>query len=276
MKRPIVLKNAVVELASVGIFGAMVGAAIMLFLADKVVSVSESATLASGFGGAVLGSGISAFVSFVLARQTSREALERNESARLAEQEASALRLMVKASLVLSDITAIQKVIDQSLSEANDRGLTSEPFWKRVLPIVGSYQIYDVDAAELTPLIAAKNNELMHNAVTLFMQHRNLVESVKVYSEKRELVKSIVTRHKVEEGGVITSGVTEEELSRLTPLAVELESLIIGIREMLPDLTQIAEAVTFGTGPAMRKFFGNGQFPIFAPRDVRPATTPAA
>lgn len=61
--------------------------------------------------------------------------------------------------------------------------------------IVGSYQIYDVDPAELSPVISAKDNTLRHAAVTLFVQHRNLVEVVKVYGEKRDPVEEIITNH---------------------------------------------------------------------------------
>lgn len=146
--------------------------------------------------------------------------------------------------------------------------MTDQPLWKRILPIVGSYQLYDVDAAELAPVIAAKNNELMHTAVTLFMQHRNLIEAVKIYSNKRDQVKEIVTNHITASDGVITSGLTKEEVSALAPLEMELESLITSIRSMLPDLIQMGETVTFGIGPAMRKFYGTDDFPLFAPKNL--------
>ncbi|UVK53338.1 hypothetical protein DBIPINDM_006821 [Mesorhizobium sp. AR02] len=273
MQKLVTVKNSVVELLSVGVFGAMSGAVIFAFLADRIASTAEYATLLSGFGGAVLGSGMSAFVALVLARQTSKETLDRDIRARNAEQQSYALRLMVKASLILSDVVAIQRSIDSSLSDANDRNLTSQPLWKRILPIVGSYQLYDVDAAELSPLIAAKNSGLMQSAVTLFMQHRNLIEVVKVYSEKRDLVKSYITHHITAADGVITSGLTEADVSRLAPLEMELESLAKGIREMIPNLISLGEQVTYGIGPAMRKFYENSEFPVFAP--IAPSGQPA-
>ncbi|TPM34457.1 hypothetical protein [Mesorhizobium sp. B2-3-5] len=263
MAKTVNVKNSIVELISVGFFGALAGGAFILFIADKVASIAEYATLLAGFGGAVLGSVISAFVAFLLAKQTSRETLERDEHARVAEQQSYALRLMVKSSLILSDVVALKKLIDESLSNANDRGLTGLPLWKRVLPIVGSYQLYDVDAAELSPLIAAKDSDLMQTAVTLFMQHRNLVEVVRLYSEKRDGVKDIIKNHLAVEEGVITSGLTKEEHSRMVPLEIELESLIKSIRVMVSDLTEMGEKVTFGIGPAMRKFFGTDDFPVF-------------
>lgn len=265
MPRQISIKNSVVELASVGIFGAMVGAAICAYIADTGVSIAEYATLLSGFGGAVLGSAMSAFVALVLARQTSKETLQRDTNARVAQEHSLALRLMVKSSLILSDAIAIKKAIDESLSAANDARLTSRPLWVRVLPIVGSYQIYDVEAEELAPLIAAKNSDLMHVAVTLFMQHRNLVEIVKVYSDKRDRVKDIITNHIGVSAGIVTSGMTQEDVSRMVPVELELESLVGGIRSMLPGLIEMGEKVTFGIGPAMRKFYGTDDFSIFVP-----------
>ncbi|MER9939029.1 hypothetical protein [Mesorhizobium sp. M0011] len=265
MQKLVTVKNSVVELVSVGVFGAMSGAVIFAFLADRIASTAEYATLLSGFGGAVLGSGMSAFVALVLARQTAKETLDRDIGARNAEQQSYALRLMVKASLILSDVVAIQRTIESSLSDANDRHLTSLPLWKRILPIVGSYQLYDVDAAELSPLIAAKDSDLMQSAVTLFMQHRNLVEAVKVYSEKRDLVKGHITHHIASADGVITSDLTKEEVSRLAPLEMELESLVKNIRSMIPDLVTLGEQVTYGVGPAMRKFYADDEFPVFKP-----------
>ncbi|BAV45733.1 hypothetical protein MesoLj113a_41810 [Mesorhizobium sp. 113-1-2] len=260
------VKNSVVQLITVGIFGAMVGAAVLLFLAEKFAATSDHATLLAGFGGAVIGSVLSALVSFILAKQASAETLLRDFEARLAEQKSYVLRLMVKASVVLSDLVAIRKAIDESLSNANDRNLTAEPLWKRVLPIVGSYQTFDIDAAELSPLIAAKDNALMQASVTLFMQHRNLIEAVRVYADLRGRVKEIVVHHFGSSEGVLTSGLTQEQMSKLMPLEIELESLIKTIRAMLTDLIPLAEKVTFEIGPAMQKFFGSQDFPVFAPK----------
>jgi predicted membrane protein len=72
------VKNSVVELATVSIFGAFVGSLLTLFLIEKFSATSDHATLVAGFGGAVLGSCLSAVVSFVLAKQASGETLIRD------------------------------------------------------------------------------------------------------------------------------------------------------------------------------------------------------
>lgn len=264
MADTVIVENSVVELISVGIFGILAGSLLTLFSLEKFSATSDHATLLAGFGGAVLGSGMSAVVSFILAKQTSAETLRRDNEARRAEQKSYVLRLMVKASIVLSDVIAIQKTIDQSLSNANDRKLTGEPLWKRVLPMVGSHQTFDIDPAELSPIIAAKDNELMQASVTLFMQHRNLLEAIKAYAQKRDKVKDVVTNHFEENQGVITSALTQAQMSALLPLEVELESIITQIRAMLVDLKPTGERVTYSLGPAMRKYLGDNTIPIFS------------
>lgn len=267
MPNPVTVKNSVVELFSVGIFGALGGALLALFFLEKFSATSDHATLLAGFGGAVLGSGMSALVSFILAKQTSAETLRRDAEVRRAEQKSYVLRLMVKASLVLSDVVAIQQTIEQSLSDANERNLTGLPLWRRVLPIIGSYQTFDIDPPELSPLIAAKDSALVQASVTLFMQHRNVVEAVKVYGEKRDKVKEIVTTHFSEANGVVTSGMTQEQKSALLPLEVELETIIKNVRTMLVDLRRLGEQVTFSLGPAMRKYLDDDTIPVFGPKE---------
>ncbi|MFA6154716.1 hypothetical protein [Mesorhizobium sp.] len=267
MIKPVILKNSVVELTSVGIFGFLAGGVSCLFLADHLAATPEYATLLSGFGGAILGSVISAWVAFVLAKQTAADAHEREVGASVATQKSYVVRLMVKASLVLSDVNAIKRSIEESLSEANELGLTDQPLWKRVLPMVGRSQTFDIDPAELSPIMAAKDNELMQSTVTLFLQHRNLVEAVRMYSELRVSVKQILrSHHLASHDGVITTALTQEQAAELLPYEVELDSLLKNIRENLPTLIKMAEQVTFGIGPAMRKFLGDDGIPSFAPK----------
>jgi len=269
MAKTVIIKNAVVELVSVGAFGLLAGGTLILLLTRGGSAGSDYATLLSGFGGAILGSGLSAWVSFVLAKRTSADVAERDLAAKLEQQKSYVIRLMVKASLVLSDLTSIKEAIDGSLSDANKRNLTGLPFWQRVLPIVGGSQIFDVDPMELTPLIAAKDTKLVQASVALFLQHRNLVEAVKRYGELRGKVKDITSGHLGSSDGVVTTGLTKAQMAELIPYEVELESLVTTIRSRLPSAIELAEKVTFGIGPAMRIFLGDNDMPSLVPDTER-------
>ncbi|WP_223475882.1 hypothetical protein [Oricola indica] len=223
----------------------------------------EIVNLTSGFGGALLGALVGGFISWLLAKQSSAETLKRDREARDEEQKSYALRLMVKASLVLSDVVAIKNAINQSLSDANERGLSHLPFWRRVIPIVPSSKSYEVDASELVPLIAAKEADLVTAATEVFMQHATLIAAIDTYFEKRGEIKKLIKRHSGVRDGVVMSELTESEIAALAPYELELESIIKEVRSALGPLQANAEKVTFGIGPAIQKHYGDKGFPIF-------------
>ncbi|MEQ8306677.1 MAG: hypothetical protein RIA09_08965 [Hoeflea sp.] len=224
---------------------------------------AEFATLVSGFGGALLGAVVGGMISWVLARQSAANTARRDKEARNQEQKAHALRLMVKASLVLSDVVAIKNSIDQSLSEANEKGLSHYPFWRRVLPIVSSYQTYPIEASELAPLMEAKANEIVYAATDMLMKHSILVAALERYSEKRGELKKIMKRHTATEDGVLTSALTEDEVAEMAPYEIELESLIKEVRSRLEPIQNLTEKVTYGIGPAIQTHYGDKEFPVF-------------
>lgn len=231
---------------------------------------ADWAALAAGFGGALLGSGISAYVSWLLLRETSKETLKRDKEARDREIQSHATSLMMKASLLLSDVVAVQRSIDESLSEANALGLTSKPLWQRVLPMVGAEKHITLEPLELGALIEAGANDLVYEATDLFQLHPVLVQGIILYNSKRSEVRAISDMNEDAGGGVLNTALTASQVGKLAPLSVELESLIKQIREMLPVVQKKAEAVTYGIGPAMRTRY-QSSFPILAPKGTAAA-----
>lgn len=227
------------------------------------VSTTDSATLIAGFGGAVIGSAISALMSWLLLRQTSKETLRRDSEARDRESEAAALRLMVKSSLILSDVAAIRKTIDSSLLEANDRQITDQPVWTRVLPIVGAEKKLTLEADDMAPLFELKEHELIYSATDLFQLQPVLISAINLFNRKREEARSISDAHSVGGDGIVNTEYTQAQYRRLLPIHIELEALIKEIRDLIPIVETKAETVTFGIGPAMRKRTGS-KFPIFS------------
>ena len=218
-------------------------------------------SLISGLGGAVLGAIVGGLISWILARQSSIQTLKRDQEARSQVQKGNALSLMIKASLILSDVVSIRKIIDKSLMDANSNGLTDQPLWRRVVPIVSHYQVFNIDANELSPLIEAKANEIFYNATELFAQHATLLSALEKYSTLRSAIKHKISKHEIVKDNVIVSSLTESDIAALAPYELELESLIKEIMTQIPDLQKLAESVTFSIGPAIRDYFKDSSFP---------------
>jgi len=258
-------RNSVVELVSVALLTLIVGLSVGALWWSTAISSPDRVSLVSSFGGVILGATIGAFVSLLVARQASLDARLRDLNAHRLEQRANALRLLVKASLVLSDVTAIRRAIDESLEEANRRQLTNLPMWQRIMPMIGGHVAYEIDSAELAPLIEAGQAELVQDAIEMLMQHRTLIEAVEDYSAKRQKIKEIIEAHHIENDTIIVSSLTKEDKSRLLPYGLELESLITTIRQRLPNLEAQARHVASSIGPAMAKHFDDPTFPQLQP-----------
>ncbi|MEW4459242.1 hypothetical protein AB1K42_14205 [Roseibium algicola] len=222
----------------------------------------EMISLISGLGGAIIGACVGGLISWLIARQAAELTLKRDEEARIKEQKGHALSLMIKASLVLADVVAISKLIDQSLSTANENGLTDQPLWRRIVPTISHKQIFEIEAVELAPLMEAKANEVVYAATELFMQHATLVTALEKYAVLRGEMKRLIPRHVGTKDTVVMSALSEQEAAALAPYELELESLITEVRSIIPDLRQKAEMVTFGIGPAIRLHYKADDFPM--------------
>ncbi|UES40373.1 hypothetical protein [Roseibium aggregatum] len=229
---------------------------------NKQFFTPELISLISGLGGAIIGACVGGFISWLIARQAANLTLKRDEEARIKEQKSHALSLMIKASLVLADVVAIAKLIDQSLSTANENKLTNQPLWRRIVPTISHKQTFEVEAVELAPLMEAKANEIVYAATELFLQHATLITALEKYAILRGEMKKLIPTHLGTKDTVVVSALTESEVAALAPYELELESLISEVRSMLPELREKAEKVSFGIGPAIRAYYEAEDFPM--------------
>lgn len=211
-------------------------------------------TVAAGFGGvilgAVLGGAIQWWISTKQANQQKREI-----------QWAQALRAMMQASIVLSDVAATIRSIHSSLEEANAKGLTAQPFWQRIVPMIGTYSAEPLDVEVLGPFLAAREYTLVGQYVEMSMKHQVLGEAVKSYYTLRGQMDDSMPRTMVSESGALHSDVTFDERAKMLPLSIRLESLITSIREQSNELYDLAKTVNVAIGPAARKYFNDPSFP---------------
>jgi hypothetical protein len=225
---------------------------------DSVISSTDAATLISGFGGAALGGG----VAWLLARQTALEAAQRDQQQHKRDQRAKGVQLFLKFSMIVSDLAGTRVSIEQSLERANRLGLTSQPLWHRIVPIVGSIDHITIEPTDITPLIDAREYELVAQIIEVSMQHKMISQSLQKYAELHAAAEVILgPAQEYGEGGLYT-GLTQESVDRLRPVAIKLESLIKEIRMRLEIWIPQANSSMAAIGPAMQKHLGDMSFPI--------------
>ncbi|MBO6857653.1 hypothetical protein [Roseibium sp.] len=221
----------------------------------------ELISLVSGLGGAVLGALIAGLISWVLARQSAKLTLERDEAAREKEQMGHALSLMIKSSLILSDVVGLGNKIEEALRQTKEIGMPETPLWRRIPPTISHKQIYPVEAIELAPLLEAKEHDLVQTAIEVFLQHATLGTAAEKYNALRSEMKDRIPKHKGTDGNMVHSTLHESEVAALAPHELELETLITEILKSVQALKVSAEKVTFGVGPAIRAHYKTKDFP---------------
>lgn len=145
------------------------------------LSTSDISVLLS----AILGALIAGVVSWLLARQTSNETLRRDAALRTDALGASALRLMIKASLILSDAQSLDRILREAIANG-EQNFPGAMRWQYIPGIATDYQVFEVEADELRPLLTVKEHALFQSAVTMIMVHRDLVNNLRRYAEERD------------------------------------------------------------------------------------------
>lgn len=231
------------------------------------LSTTDWVTIASGFGGVLLGSLIGAAVSWFLQKAASKDALHQRTLDRITDQKGRWSKLQLQTSITLSDVVASQTAMYNSIESAVANGVSlAAPLWQKLVPMLGMMKPMPIDIDLLAPLIEAKEYDLVSQAIELSMQHQVLNDTIGVYNDLRLSMKDrLADNFEVREGRIGTF-VSSEEAARLAPVTMELESLARAVRERLNTIVPLARSLTFALGPAAQKYFADPTFPILAPQ----------
>jgi hypothetical protein len=183
-------------------------------------ATSDGSTLLSGFGGALIGGA----VSLVLARQASRETLSRDAATRRAEEQASALTVLLTAAEMLTYATTFLRHFKPALDAP-----PSEKMWSRVLPMAVPARSHSGFAEhDLVPLVRAKAAPLVTRCYQLETDVSALEESFAQYRELRTVWDEAAAAHtKIGQYGQSTTEFPPGEQSRIADFrSFMMESLV--------------------------------------------------
>lgn len=227
---------------------------------------SDWVAVGSGLGGALLGALIAGVIAAWLQKLSANHSLQlqtkaaehvskQAEDARLASARDNAVRLMMRASLILVDIEATVDALHRQLENANQSGLTGHPLWARVPGFVGSSRAQLFEVTELSPFLDAKEFGIVSRCVELGLQHEVLTESIARYNQARSKLKDVISAEDLGDGLLFTSA-NRDLLNRISPYTVELDSLISQIKNRSEKQLDRARELNLLIGSAGEKLFG--------------------
>lgn len=146
------------------------------------VSDPNSATLISGFGGAVIGAVVGGLISWLLARQAAGESRRRDSEQRFEADRAAAIRTMLKVQMITNGTYTIAKSLRNDAAVAVERGAA---LWEVVKPHIGSKVDIKIQAEDLSPFWDAAGNEFADSITLSSLRYDVLEETLADYSSRR-------------------------------------------------------------------------------------------
>lgn len=176
----------------------------------------------------VIGAIIGALVSYLLQRNSFREAREQKEKDRLEERKATAYALFFKMIKIASGFHNLTTHFSGSIVKARKAGHELAP-WQIVLPMANSFDPIKYTAEEMA-LLLSLNVNLFNQACELDDFHNAAIKAAAFYGEKRPKLTDKLTPEM--SGGIGSMRMSAEQLREIEPQAYELNSLIEQISAM--------------------------------------------
>lgn len=198
---------------------------------------ADLATLAAGFGGAVLGGGI----SWLLARQTGKETRKRDEEARNEHAKASLLQTILKVMQVSNGIYTIHRNIEESVENAPDQGREAAALWTLVQPVAGRTETPKFDSSDFVPFAVSGRSDLINRIIVASNRYDAIESGFREYNERRLSFQDLAAPYTtLDPSGQHVTVFPEEVATQARMRAYELEQLITQIRDFVNrDLDEI-------------------------------------
>lgn len=208
----------------------------------------------------MIGAVIGGAISLLLAKQSSKETVKRDAAAKRERQRAEAFRSLLNAQHIYSDLVGIQSLIHESLNQANEAGMVSMPNWTKVVAPVGVFERIPIDTNDLVIFMEAKEPDVINDLREISMQHATVCTAMKLYADLRTQLKDHMVVEETK-GNVHSSMLTADELKRLSPRFLEMESLLTSVTSRLPGYISKAKSVVTHIPHVTRKFLNDPNFP---------------
>jgi hypothetical protein len=181
-------------------------------------------TVATAFGGTVVGSTISVLTSYLLQRKALNAAKAQRDEDRFEVRKALAYSLWVKMIRLCSDLHNMGKEVRGALDRAKEQGFSGAPFQvvRPIVPIPDSIRFSPDELAVVLSVDAGLFNEMG----ALDELHSSTMALFELYGTKRNAALERLGTDMQGNSNIGTTYLTAEQKNWLEPRAFELNSLV--------------------------------------------------
>lgn len=221
------------------------------------LSSADLATLISGFGGALLGGSI----SWMLAAQASKTALQRDQEMRLEDEKAAATRTILKLLQISNGLHTLEKYISTAIAAAP----VGSKMWQAVRPLSGLLSKFpEFDASDFVPFIAADKTGIVNRLMLIAQRYQADETAIGTYNTIHTELQAMLAPFSIVDpstGSAQTEIPTNPEI--LSPFLIKievLEQLMQTIYQSLTEDLAEAKALCKECNSAMQAHFRGSKF----------------
>jgi hypothetical protein len=190
----------------------------------------QSTEFWSAIVGAIVGGAITFLSQWIAFReqrkQLAQELLRANQSL--------ATAVLLKLMRIHSNFIQIMEHIEDCLTAGAQHGIVGEP-WQMVLPLASVPDQVAYSPEEMSLLLSLGDFDAFHLTVDLDVRHNSLIEALRMMSAQRlalgEQIAAFVSADLIS-GSRLGAILTSEQLQRVRPKMIEVNSLIERIHEL--------------------------------------------
>ena len=214
------------------------------------------------FSSTILGAVIAGVISWLLARRTSKETLQRDREQRREEKLGLALQAHVKLKTIIDNLGTLLRMIERAL--ANPPSANSRP-WMCVEPIIGHRGEHSVEftAAELALFLEAQRADIAEELQLLTRRNSTAGVVLETYNARRADLKLKMPPPQMIKDNHGTTALTKDQYLALVPDMVALDSLIEQLVPALREDLALGLKIAKSFGPVLKAHFGDKRFPGF-------------
>lgn len=216
-----------------------------------------------GIAGAVIGGLAGGLPAWLLAKRQSNETLRRDREQRTEREKALAFSVSVKLLIVVNSTINLRNHVQTCLAVRRLPGNENMEPLSALVPMIGHTDEGTVRfvAEEMAVFEAAKERDFMMDTMLLGQRHASSLASFQKYCELREELSAIMPTSDAFEGEMGSVMLTREQLLRLKPRTIMLNSLVIQLENGLEEDLRLARNVALAFGPIVQRYFNEPTFP---------------
>ena len=209
--------------------------------------------------GGIIGALAGGIPAWLIAKRQSDETLCRADEQRQDREKAQSFSIHVKLVTVVNSVIHDWRHLALSLAILGVPENSHMEPWQVLKPLIGQTDEGSVrfSAEELSLFMAAREREFMLDLMLLALRHATSIAVMEEYCTRRERLMTLVPHPESFDGEIGKAMVSEEEIRKLLPYTVPLNSMVSQMASASQENLELARKIAQGIGPIVQKYFND-------------------